>query len=82
MSNLFNIYTMDLALKKIHIMEMSQHLSLNERKHLLALVKKENALVEVLDGTYIKLDELSEQNINQIYAYLEDSQKNSNFELP
>lgn len=67
---------MDLSLKKIGIIEMSQHLSLDERKQLLKLVKKENGLVEVLDGTYIKLDELSEQNINKIYAYLEDCQKN------
>ena len=80
MSNLFNIYKMELATKKIGIMEMSQHLSLNERKELLKLVKEEDALTEVLDGTYIKLDELSEENINTIYAYLEDCQKN--FDLP
>ena len=81
MSNLYDIYTMDLSIKKIYIMQMSEHLSLNERKGLLKLVKEENALAEVADGTYIKLDELSEQNINQIYAYLEDCQKNA-IELP
>lgn len=81
MSNLYNIYTMDLSLKKIGIIEMSQHLSLDERKHLLNLVKQEDALTEVGDGTYIKLDELSEENINIIYAYLENCQKN-NIDLP
>ena len=82
MSHLFNIYTMDLSMKKIGIMEMSQHLSLNERKELLKLVENKDAITEVLDGSYIKLDKLSEQNINQIYAYLEDCQKRNDFELP
>ena len=63
-------------------MEMSEHLNLDERKGLLRLVKDEKALAEVADGTYIKLDQLSELNINQIYAYLEECQKNNNFELP